>query len=200
MKVSERKHLALIEAAQQEFVEHGFSAANMDRVCEKAGTSKRTLYRHFDSKDGLFIAAMNDVLQQQRQKVTFSYTPNRELKIQLCEYLNAKLDALYQDCGLLLAKMVISEFLRTPEFAERYVAQLRSIDHQLEQWISDAIDDEKLNDCDPKVMSHMLNCLVQGHFFWPQLLTHQEMRSSVERQSTIDNILVLFLSGYERKS
>ncbi|RND27351.1 TetR/AcrR family transcriptional regulator, partial [Vibrio cholerae] len=51
MKLSEQKRLALIEAAKEEFTQFGFHAANMDRVCERAGTSKRTLYRHFTSKE-----------------------------------------------------------------------------------------------------------------------------------------------------
>ncbi|MGR5470249.1 TetR/AcrR family transcriptional regulator, partial [Vibrio astriarenae] len=63
MKLSEKKRLALIEAAQQEFIEYGFTCANMDRVCGRAATSKRTLYRHFESKDVLFIESIRAVLE-----------------------------------------------------------------------------------------------------------------------------------------
>ncbi|MDG4870194.1 helix-turn-helix domain containing protein, partial [Guyparkeria sp. 1SP6A2] len=65
MKVTEQKRLALIEAAKEEFTAYGFNAANMDRVCEKAATSKRTLYRHFESKELLFTAAINSMVEQQ---------------------------------------------------------------------------------------------------------------------------------------
>lgn len=68
MKVTEQKRLALIEAAKDEFIEFGFNAANMDRVCEKASTSKRTLYRHFESKELLFTAAINAMVEKQKEK------------------------------------------------------------------------------------------------------------------------------------
>ncbi|MEF1339144.1 helix-turn-helix domain-containing protein, partial [Vibrio rotiferianus] len=83
MKLSEKKRIALIEAAQQEFIEHGFSGANMDRVCERAGTSKRTLYRHFESKDVLFIESIQAVMEIQRARLQFQYSPEESIEAQL---------------------------------------------------------------------------------------------------------------------
>ena len=51
MKQTERKHLAIIEAAKAEFITHGFLASNMDRISTEAAVSKRTLYRHFESNE-----------------------------------------------------------------------------------------------------------------------------------------------------
>ncbi|GAK87792.1 transcriptional regulator TetR family [Vibrio ponticus] len=63
MTRSEQKRLAIIEAAKQEFIENGFLAANMNNICTAAEVSKRTLYRHFESKELLFEAVLAEIQQ-----------------------------------------------------------------------------------------------------------------------------------------
>ncbi|MDG3424542.1 TetR/AcrR family transcriptional regulator, partial [Vibrio parahaemolyticus] len=196
MKLSEKKRIALIEAAQQEFIEHGFSGANMDRVCERAGTSKRTLYRHFESKDVLFIESIQAVMEIQRARLQFQYSPEESIEAQLRTYLLAKLDSMYEDFGLPLVKMVISEFMRTPELVENYLHQLQSQDEQLEKWFSEAIDDHKVKNLNPAMMSNMLMCLLKGNFLWPQLIANHKVPNLEQRKKSIEDILTLFLDGY----
>ena len=196
MKLSEKKRIALIEAAQQEFIEHGFSGANMDRVCERAGTSKRTLYRHFESKDVLFIESIQAVMEIQRARLQFQYSPEESIEAQLRTYLLAKLDSMYEDFGLPLAKMVISEFMRTPKLVENYLHQLQSQDEQLEKWFSEAIDDQKIKNLNPAMMSNMLMCLLKGNFLWPQLIANHKVPNLEQRKKSIEDILTLFLDGY----
>lgn len=196
MKLSEKKRLALIEAAQQEFIEHGFSCANMDRVCERAGTSKRTLYRHFESKDVLFIESIQTVLETQRARLQLKYTSDIDVETQLRTYLHAKLDSMYEDFGLPLAKMVISEFMRTPELAENYLHQLQRQDELLENWFTDAIADNKVKGLDPAMMSCMLMCLLKGNCLWPQLVANQTVPSAEQRKKIVEDILTLFFDGY----
>lgn len=196
MKLSEKKRLALIEAAQQEFIEHGFSCANMDRVCERAGTSKRTLYRHFESKDVLFIESIQTVLETQRARLQLKYTSDIDVETQLRTYLYAKLDSMYEDFGLPLAKMVISEFMRTPELAENYLHQLQRQDELLENWFTEAIADNKIKGLDPAMMSCMLMCLLKGNCLWPQLVANQAVPSAEQRKKIVEDILTLFFDGY----
>jgi TetR/AcrR family transcriptional regulator of autoinduction and epiphytic fitness len=196
MKLSEKKRLALIEAAQQEFIEHGFSCANMDRVCERAGASKRTLYRHFESKDVLFIESIQTVLETQRARLQLKYTSDIDVETQLRTYLHAKLDSMYEDFGLPLAKMVISEFMRTPELAENYLHQLQRQDELLENWFTDAIADNKVKGPDPAMMSCMLMCLLKGNCLWPQVVANQAVPSAEQRKKIVEDILTLFFDGY----
>ncbi len=43
----------ILEAAEELFLRHGFSAVTMDELAAHLGMSKKTLYQHFPSKDGL---------------------------------------------------------------------------------------------------------------------------------------------------
>lgn len=44
----------LLDTATHEFLEKGFQGANLDRIVQRAGTSKATLFRHFETKASLF--------------------------------------------------------------------------------------------------------------------------------------------------
>lgn len=48
----------ILDAAIDEFVEHGLAGARVDRIAERAGANKALLYRYFGSKDALFDAAI----------------------------------------------------------------------------------------------------------------------------------------------
>lgn len=52
-----RRHILI--AAKNVFLETGYERASMDAVAVRAGTSKRSLYAHFESKDRLFLAVLD---------------------------------------------------------------------------------------------------------------------------------------------
>jgi AcrR family transcriptional regulator len=52
-----RRHILF--AAKDVFLETGSERASMDTVAARAGTSKRSLYAHFASKDTLFLAVLD---------------------------------------------------------------------------------------------------------------------------------------------
>lgn len=47
---------AILQAAKDVFLEHGYELATMDDIAERAGTTKRTVYAHFENKEALFAA------------------------------------------------------------------------------------------------------------------------------------------------
>jgi TetR/AcrR family transcriptional regulator, mexJK operon transcriptional repressor len=52
---SVRKHQAILEAAEQVFLRDGYLGANMDELAALSQVSKQTVYKHFGSKEALFI-------------------------------------------------------------------------------------------------------------------------------------------------
>ena len=55
MKRTEQKQRDIVQAAVDEFRLHGFEGARITRVAESAGVSSRTLYKHFPSKESLYL-------------------------------------------------------------------------------------------------------------------------------------------------
>ncbi|WP_027342943.1 TetR/AcrR family transcriptional regulator [Hamadaea tsunoensis] len=48
----------MLDAAIREFAQHGFHAANMDAIAERAGVSKPMVYAYLGTKDELFVACL----------------------------------------------------------------------------------------------------------------------------------------------
>jgi len=49
----------LLIVASDVFVDHGYHAAGMDEIADRAGVSKPVLYQHFSSKLELYLAVLN---------------------------------------------------------------------------------------------------------------------------------------------
>ncbi|MFF3440135.1 TetR/AcrR family transcriptional regulator [Streptosporangium sp. NPDC002721] len=54
----ERKREVILKAALEAFLEDGYAGSSVNRIAESAGVSIKTLYRHFDNKDDLFVAVI----------------------------------------------------------------------------------------------------------------------------------------------
>src|ERR1700730_17685941 len=55
---SERRRQALIKAATEVFVRHGYLGATTDEVAARASVSKQTVYKQFQDKQHLFAAVI----------------------------------------------------------------------------------------------------------------------------------------------
>lgn len=58
-KLSNSKKKAILDAATQEFAEHGFAAASYNRIIEAAGISKGAMYYYFSDKDDLYRTVLH---------------------------------------------------------------------------------------------------------------------------------------------
>ncbi|OBR54717.1 TetR/AcrR family transcriptional regulator [Paraburkholderia tropica] len=57
-KLIARKRAAILEAARGAFLSTGYEGTSMEAIAAAAGVSIMTLYRHAESKDGLFASVM----------------------------------------------------------------------------------------------------------------------------------------------
>lgn len=56
----------ILIAAIDEFCAHGYAGANTTRIVRAAGCNIRMLYHYFESKDGLYMAALSRVYEELR--------------------------------------------------------------------------------------------------------------------------------------
>src|ERR1035438_155709 len=55
---AERSMADILEVATAEFADKGLSGARVDAIAAATATSKRMIYYHFGSKEGLYIAVL----------------------------------------------------------------------------------------------------------------------------------------------
>jgi TetR/AcrR family transcriptional repressor of nem operon len=62
VKAPEATRRKILEAAFAEFYANGFQGGSLNHIVEAAGTTKGALFHHFDSKQGLGYAVLDDVI------------------------------------------------------------------------------------------------------------------------------------------
>ncbi|TDW24321.1 TetR/AcrR family transcriptional regulator [Kribbella kalugense] len=68
----EAKRRALLDAALAEFAEHGIAGARIDRLAGRAGCSPGLVYTYFASKEMLFEAVFDQVVEQTTKEAPIS--------------------------------------------------------------------------------------------------------------------------------
>jgi AcrR family transcriptional regulator len=66
----------LIEAASELFYAYGLRAVSVDKVIDRAGTTKVTFYRHFPSKDELVVAYLEQRAELERAGIGAAVAAN----------------------------------------------------------------------------------------------------------------------------
>lgn len=115
---AQRKRQAIIDAAAAEFLAEGYSAASMDAITSRSGVSKATIYKHFGSKERLFLAVIGGILPR-----TYAGLEPRSSTLAEAPDLRAALIGLAGDWAALLLRpdimtlrrLVIGEIDRFPQ-------------------------------------------------------------------------------------
>jgi AcrR family transcriptional regulator len=110
----------ILRAAKDVFLEVGFERAAMDEVANRARTSKRSLYAHFESKEKLFLAVIDYVrglfLTRLRQPGDYAARPEEALALFGAAYL----EALLYKPSIQMIRICMAEAERFPEPAARH--------------------------------------------------------------------------------
>jgi AcrR family transcriptional regulator len=118
----ERKRALIVEAARESFLAGGYMDTSMDRIAKGAGVSIKTVYRHFEDKDDLFIAVMQAACSTQvegeseEERHWLAKAPPGGIQLAAVEYLRHALSA--EQIGLY--RVVIRDAGRFPQLGKRY--------------------------------------------------------------------------------
>jgi AcrR family transcriptional regulator len=159
----ERREL-LIEAAEQIFLELGYSAASMDDIARLAGMSKKTLYRLFETKESLFAAVIAARRASLNATIDAVNCPDIETASEvLRRYLGAIARFVLAPRQAALYRLVIAEAQRAPELAQAfYCAGPNKARTPLTEWFELQNHRGILRVPDPQSAASMLFSMVIG--------------------------------------
>jgi AcrR family transcriptional regulator len=112
---------ALLTAALELFLSHGFAATRVEAIAQRAGVGKGSVYLHFRNKEELFQAVIDDgiVAQiEQAEAVASDFTGTATellttmLHINLIDFWGSPSSGIY--------KLIIAESQQFPELAANY--------------------------------------------------------------------------------
>ena len=62
--MDDAKRARLMEAAMEEFAERGIESASYNKIIERSGLSKGTVYYYFDNKDSLLLTVLDEICER----------------------------------------------------------------------------------------------------------------------------------------
>jgi AcrR family transcriptional regulator len=192
-QLSPEKTAAILDGAMQEFLARGYAAASMDRVAAAAGVSKATVYSHFQDKEGLFNALIQQLVQEKFSavyKTTHGQTQEADLRSALRKKALHVLETGMGDPRFMdFMRLIVGESGRFPELARAFV---RNIDvsalQSTNQFFSARAQELKLRD--PEATARVfIGALV--HYMIVQEMLHGADLLPMQRDRLIDSLVDL---------
>lgn len=194
-RLTDRKRLAILAAAADQFRAHGFEASSMDKIAALASVSKRTVYNHFPSKDELFAETLVQLFGSSAAILDLPYRPDVALREQLMALMTLKVASLAERQFLDLSRVAIAEAVHAPERARAVVARLGEREEGVSLWIRAAQADGKLKAGDPAFMATLLQGQIKAVAFWPQVTMGAPPLAPAMQAQLVEAAVSMFL-GY----
>lgn len=164
LRRTDRIHAAILAAAEEVFLRDGYVGASMDRVAQLAGASKQTVYKHFGSKERLFVDLVTSMTVATGDPLGHEAADaSGDVAETLTALAVGMLEAVLTPRILRLRRLVIGEANRFPElgralFEHGPARAMAGLERRLAAWV----DAGALPAHDVAVAAQHYNWLVMG--------------------------------------
>ncbi|WP_232498525.1 TetR/AcrR family transcriptional regulator [Agromyces humatus] len=198
---SERKHRAILAAAQEMFLAGGYLGTNMDELAARSSVSKQTVYKHFGSKEALFVelvTSMTDAAGDRVHNEVADPADGDDLVGFLESYADRQLDIVMTPKLLQLRRLVIGEVGRFPDLAEAlYEHGPKRAIGMLAAMFARLTERGMLHADDATAAATAFNWLVMGESLnRAMLLGDAAIPSTAERRAQVRAAVRVFLAAY----
>lgn len=111
----------VLDAAEAEFLEHGYAGASTNRILARFGGSKATVFRCFATKEAMFAAVIERIGETMRRAEAFGDMADSEPRLWLNDFGRRTLAATLTREAVFVGRVVIAEGARFPEVCRRFV-------------------------------------------------------------------------------
>jgi TetR/AcrR family transcriptional repressor of mexJK operon len=201
---SERKHRAILDAATEVFLKSGYLGTNMDEIAALSAVSKQTVYKHFESKEALFVEIVTrmttdagDTVHNKMPKLV----EGGDLAEYLVSYAQWQLTIVLTPRIMQLRRLVIGEVSRFPQLAKvLYELGPKRAIGILADMFSRLAERGLLTIDDPVVAASHFNWLVMSEALnRAMLLGDQAIPKPAELRRHAEEGVRVFLAAYGRK-
>ncbi|AFJ33118.1 MULTISPECIES: TetR/AcrR family transcriptional regulator [Mycobacterium] len=133
----------LVDAAEEVFGEKGFVAATLDDIAHAAGYTKGAIYKHFSTKEDLFLAVSDRYWRRYFVNFTEVMAPATQVGARELDEIAKRWSQLSRDRGAehaALGHEFMLYLLRNPEARERVAAKRSEAVEALAKFIVAGID------------------------------------------------------------
>lgn len=122
---AQRKRQQILQGALDIFLQDGYEGSSMDRIAAAAGVSKITIYKHFQDKEGVFTALVEQIAAQRFEAIFGPLSLEGDPAIVLHTLASTVLDLMSVDEQYIaFLRLILGESGRFPHLAQRFLQAL----------------------------------------------------------------------------
>ena len=192
-----RKHAAILAGAKEVFLEQGYGAASMDVISERADVSKRTIYKHFESKYELFSAVVRrmckNVLPAEQEFEVFKNIPiEKALHTLGVQFLRE----IYHPDQIALFRTVIGEVRQFPELGAVFLdGPISGSETRIGAFFAHEVEHGDLTIADMNLAAARFLGLLKSDLHMRLLFSKRKRVSANEIDKQVRGAVELFLNG-----
>ncbi|QDU53868.1 TetR/AcrR family transcriptional regulator [Aeoliella mucimassa] len=194
---STAKGEAILDAARDLMLEHGYSATSLEMIAEKAGVGKPTIYSRFGSKEGLFDAVVARRSLIVEQTIGVLEVLSEDPRVDLME-----ITMRFQKRALAVQqrrwdRLVIAEAARLPQLAQTlYKAGPDKFFRAITRYIRRQSELGRLNVDTPEVAAEHLFGLLVGIELVRGQMASLPKRTAKYHQKRAEALVDMFMAAY----
>jgi AcrR family transcriptional regulator len=132
-------HERLLDAAYALFAEKGYAGTSTSEICRRAGAVKTALYWHFDSKEGLFAAALERAALAQVEEIQKNAYLGGDPLSRLDRFLTGLRELVEQRPEMI--RLLLAAALERGDASDEMREMLRRLFRQIRQALVQGLED-----------------------------------------------------------
>lgn len=184
---------AFVDAARVLFFANGYAGTTMSSIACKVGGSKTTLWTYFPSKEDLFAAVVDDIIENYGTVLKLPLPVDEDVMSVLRRFANAMVNTLMSDTLLSLYQLVVGEAQRFPSLSKTFYDHgPRRGKARLAAWMEEKMARGELRQSDPlQAVMHFAGLCQSGMYQFailnlPEADRQDRARIAAEVEAAID--------------
>ncbi len=175
----------ILDAAERLFYERGITATGVDALAEAADVSKRTLYNHFGSKEGVVTAYLQRREDRWQQRLAAALegaeTPTERILAYVSSYCDYVGDNDFRGCAFINASAELSNE------SHPGVAVIRDSIGNVEQGVAEILAEAEVDD--PEELASQILVVLEG------AMSVAGIRRNDDAYDTAERLILSLIAG-----
>ena len=191
------RRAAIMDSAEDIFLEVGFQAASMSAIAARLGGSKGTLYNYFESKEELFLACVARHCEHLHEAMSSLLVEGGDLRDTLTKMGHRYVEFVSSDATVAKFRMIVAEADRVPDMARKFyeTGPARGV-ARLSAYLNGAMNEGLLRKADPERAAQHFLALCQNRLSKSRLCNYEAAPSKKLIERDVEDAVHIFMAGY----
>jgi len=194
LKASERRASILV-VAKVLFADSGYHGVSVDDIAKRLGVSPAVLYQHFDSKEALYEAVLNEITDRRESYIDAVLSGSDDFGSVLLSMTQIYAKSVARDPDYL--KMEMHNVLEGASAAQQFFdSRWKSFSDFIEVGMLELAPKKRVNKINPRIASLMYQGMVR-EVLYAKCISHSPRHKDLALKDLVDQLVQLFLHAID---